>query len=230
MQGRPGRGGGGIQTYLRRDEEQEGGPPLERVVAVHHHFLLFHACSARSGRRLPPRGPGGARENKERAHIAGWQGRAPSGTLVDPFGMTGSLTTWNLGASPYPSSRPAIKPPVQTQAPAEGDTIRLERPIMSRKRKRQCLHTTCVRGCQATHHTDVTGVVDGGVLANAQPQLEQHDARYVYQLLRAALEVPVLPQVSGQCACTAATAAPSRARMTLVGLRREFQKLCEARA
>ncbi len=64
--------------------------------------------------------------------------------------------------------------------------------------------------------TDVAGVVDGGVLADAQPQLKQHDARYVYQLLRAALEVPVLPQVSGQRACKAPIATWLRAHMLFV--------------
>ena len=51
--------------------------------------------------------------------------------------------------------------------------------------------------------TDVAGVVDGRVLADAEPELEQHDPRDVDQLLRAALQVPVLPQVPRQRACGA---------------------------
>ena len=87
------------KNHLRRGEEQEGSPPLERIITVHHHFLLFDACTAPSTVKLPF-------TNKRRSHHADRDhdsqlaGRAPSGTLVDPPGMTGSLTTWNLGASP----------------------------------------------------------------------------------------------------------------------------------
>ena len=51
--------------------------------------------------------------------------------------------------------------------------------------------------------TNMARVVDRRILADPEPELEQHDASDVNELLRAALQIPVLPQIGAERPCKA---------------------------